>query len=219
MNQQTSTTLLLILAIAGASAHGQENAEPDRPLADLEIAGSPFPTPGVEEGAEGGVTVFTVFMRAAGSNFVPRDSTTTFSYDGGGCMQRDSNIGDSWFTYDLQVPNGAELDFFRVYYFDGSATFDVNAELWSFDGAGGTTMIAEADSTGDAGYGSTGSPFFSHIVDSVNESLVVVASLQGGVGNQVRLCGIRVRYQRPGLFQDGFETGDASAWNTTVESD
>jgi hypothetical protein len=53
----------------------------------------------------------------------------------------------------------------------------------------------------------------------VNESLVVVASLQGGVGNQVRLCGIRVRYQRPGLFQDGFETGDASAWNTTVESD
>jgi hypothetical protein len=137
----------------------------------------------------------SVFQRIAGSNFQPRDSDATFSYYGGGCMQRDSNVGDSWFTVDLQVPNGALLDFLRVYYYDNDATYNINSELWAFDSAGGTTMIAEADSSGTPGYSSAGSDFFEHTVDNLNETLVIVASIQGGVGNTLALCGIRVRYQ------------------------
>jgi len=137
----------------------------------------------------------SVFQRIAGSNFQPRDSDATFSYYGGGCMQRDSNVGDSWFTVDLQVPNGALLDYLRVYYYDNNATYDINSELWAFDSAGGTTMIAEADSSGTPGYSSAGSDFFDHTVNNVDETLVVVASIQGGVGNTLALCGIRVRYQ------------------------
>lgn len=136
-----------------------------------------------------------VFQRIAGSNFQPRDSETTFSYYGGGCMQSDSNVGDSWFTVDLQVPNGALLDFLRVYYYDNNATYNINSELWAFDSAGGTSLIAEADSSGTPGYSSAGSGFFDHTVDNLNETLVIVASIQGGVGNTLALCGIRVRYQ------------------------
>jgi hypothetical protein len=135
------------------------------------------------------------FKRSAGSNFQPRSSATTFSYLGGGCIQRDSNVGDSWLTIDLQVPEGAIIDFLRVYYFDNTATYDINSELWAFDAAGGTTQIAEADSAGSPGYSSAGSGFFAHTVDNVNESLVVVASIQGGVGSSLALCGIRIRYQ------------------------
>lgn len=135
------------------------------------------------------------FKRAAGSNFQPRDSAATFSYGGGGCIRRDSNVGDSWFTIDIQVPEGAIIDFMRVYYYDNSGTYDINSELWAFDGAGGTTLIAEADSTGAPGYSTAGSGFFSHTVDNLNESLVVVASIQGGVGSDLQLCGIRLRYQ------------------------
>jgi len=136
-----------------------------------------------------------LYNRVAGSNFQPRDSTTTFSYSGGGCLQRNSNTGDSWFTIDLSLPDGAVIDFLRVYYNDNDSTYDIDSELWAFDGAGGTTLIAEADSTGTPGYSSTGSDFFSHTVDNINESLVVVASIQGGVGPSLQLCGVRVRYQ------------------------
>lgn len=135
------------------------------------------------------------FKRAAGSNFVPRDSTVAFSYGGGGCLQRNSNTGDSWFTLDLQLPDGAEIDFLRVFYYDADATYNINSELWAFDGAGGTTLIAEADSSGSPGYSSAGSDFFSHIVNNTNQSLVIVASIQGGVGASLKLCGVRVRYQ------------------------
>jgi hypothetical protein len=137
----------------------------------------------------------SVFQRIAGSNFQPRDSDTTFSYHGGGCMQRDANVGDSWFTVDLQVPQGASLDFLRVYYYDNNATYDINSELWAFDSAGGISLIAEADSSGTSGYSSAGSGFFEHAVDNLNETLVIVASIQGGVGNTLALCGVRVRYQ------------------------
>jgi hypothetical protein len=137
----------------------------------------------------------SVFQRIAGSNFQPRDSDTTFSYFGGGCMQRDANVGDSWFTVDLQVPNGALLDFLRVYYYDIDANYDINSELWAFDSAGGTSLIAEADSSGTPGYSSAGSDFFEHAVDNLNETLVIVTSIQGGVGNTLALCGVRVRYQ------------------------
>ncbi len=138
-----------------------------------------------------------VFHRIAGSNFTPRDSVATFSYLGGGCMHRDSNVGDSWFTHEVQLPHGAEIDFLRVLFYDNSATYDINSELWAFDGAGGTNLIAEADSSGTPGYSSEGSGFFSHIVDNLNESLVLVASIQGGVGSSLALCGVRIRYQLP----------------------
>ena len=135
------------------------------------------------------------FHRIAGSNFQPRNSTTAYSYLGGGCVQRNSSTGDSWFTIDLSLPDGAVIDFLRVYFYDMDATYDIESELWAFDGAGGTTLIAEADSSGALGYSSAGSNFFSHTVDNLNESLVIVAAIQGGVGSNLALCGVRVRYQ------------------------
>lgn len=209
----------MVLAGQPDDAEGGQGAPLDKTLSssDVEVAqtGPAQPSDNFQENGEGepdtAVSTFTIeeieqqaspeatqsqlFARMAGSNFHPRDSSTTFSYSGGGCMQRTSSTGDSWFTIDLSLPDGAVIDFLRVYYYDNDATYDINSELWAFNGAGGTTLIAEADSAGVLGYSSTGSSFFSHTVDNVNESLVVVASIQGGVGANLQLCGVRVRYQ------------------------
>jgi hypothetical protein len=135
------------------------------------------------------------FKRIAGSNFSPRDSDSSFTYGGGGCFYRDSTAGDSWYTTDIQVPDGAVIDFLRVYYYDADNLGDINSELWAFDGAGGTTLIAEADSSGSGGYDSAGSGFFEHTVDNLNQSLVVVTSFAGSASSTLQNCGIRIRYQ------------------------
>lgn len=203
MRNRSGLGLFLALSLTGSPTVATDDAESGRTLAKRPSS------PSIAIVEEGGViSGIQTFMRIAGSNFTPRDSTTTFSYFGGGCMQRNSNVGDSWFTTDIQVPDGSEIDFLRVYYYDADATYDINAELWAFDGAGGTTLIAEADSSDSPGYGSAGSDFFSHIVDTTNQSLVVVASIQGGVGANLGLCGVRLRFQAPPqdlIFSDDFE--------------
>ena len=134
------------------------------------------------------------YLFIAGSNFAPRSAVTTFSYYGGGCVQRDSSTGDSWFTTHIQLPDGATINGLTVFYLDNNATYDINSELWNFDGAGGTDLLAEADSSGSPGYSSTNSPAFSHLVDNSAGPLSVVASIQGGVGSSLALCGIRIGY-------------------------
>jgi len=135
------------------------------------------------------------YKRVAGSNFHPRDSDISYAYRGAGCVVREAGPGDSWFTTDLQVPEGAVIDFFRVYYYDNTSTYGIDSELWAFDGAGGVFLIAEADSIGSPGYGSTGSGSFNYSVDNTDEALVVVASIPEGAGYDLALCGVRIRYQ------------------------
>jgi hypothetical protein len=181
-------------AWAAQTSHSAESSTASNPLqADGNSAF--LSAPQIEDASEGGSS--QVFLRESGSNFTPRDRNTPFVYSGSGCMQRNSNVGDSWFSMNIQLPHGAEIDFLRVYFYDNHSTYDINSELWAFDGAGGTTLIAEADSSGSPGFSSAGSDFFSHFVDNLNESLVVVASIQGGVGGNLQLCGIRIRYQAP----------------------
>ena len=176
-------------------------------MAQMSISGEGviFPDGSVQTTAPG-----QEFIRAAGSNFVPRDSNVNFHYYGGGCLVRDTGAGDSWFTYDLQLPDGAQIDYLRVYYRDSSSTYDIDSELWAFNGAGGTNLLAEADSSDIPGYSSTGSGYFTHIVDNTNESLVVIARIPEGAGTELALCGIRIRYQSPGTFTSGAREADSS---------
>jgi hypothetical protein len=208
MNRRILSSALLLTLAGGLHLGAQDSAEPQGAVDHRPEAA----TRQIEEVQGGG----TVFLRAAGSNFAPRDSDTAFSYGGAGCTQRDSNLGDSWFTYDVQLPDGAVIDFLRVYFNDTNASCDINSELWAFDGAGGITLLAEANSSGAPGFSSAGSDFFAHPVNNLQQSLVVVVSIQGGVGASVQNCGVRLRYQSPTIFGDGFESGDTSAWDNEV---
>ncbi len=134
-----------------------------------------------------------LWYRIAGATFMPRDSDMEYGYSGRGCMYRAANVGDTQFYVDLQMPDGAIIDYLRVYYEDDSATHNARVELYSFDGQGGYTEIASATGIGSPGYGSAGIGGFSHEVDNVNESLVVLAGLPSS-NDTLAFCGVRLRY-------------------------
>jgi hypothetical protein len=132
------------------------------------------------------------FKRYAGSIFQPMASGTTYEDGGAGCTYRTG--GELWFTADLQLPDGAEIDFLRVYFYDIDPDDDIKADIYSFDGAGNFVDIIEVSSSGAPGWDDAGSGFFSYIVDNIDESLAFVVGL-GDTGPDLMFCGLQVRYQ------------------------
>ena len=135
------------------------------------------------------------YVRIAATTFVQHDSTNTWSYGGAGCIYKTG--GSDFFDVQVQVPDGVELDYLRVYFNDTDASHDARAILFAFDGAGGNLSIASAQSTGTPGFGSEGSGFFSHIVDNTAEALVVRINFLGATTSAVEICGVRLRYTAP----------------------
>jgi len=154
------------------------------------------------------------FQRSAATAYSPYNSTTTWVYGGGGCIYRTG--GSTWFDLDLQIPNGVDLDFLRIYFNDTDPVNDAVTWIQSYDGAGSSTNLTTASSTGTPGFSTAGSGFFSHFVDTVNESLVVRISFESATTSALEICGVRVRYSIPALFVDGFESGGTAGWDVTV---
>lgn len=152
---------------------------------------------GVEDEAPAGERApnQTFYLRAAGLSFRPRDSRTTFASVSPGCIYRMDSAGQENFVYDLQLPQGAIIDYLSLYYYDVAAGQDLTVDILAHDGAGGETTVESLSSTGSGGFGATGSGIFSHVVDNYNESLVVQATIPAGQSLYLQLCGIRVRYQ------------------------
>lgn len=135
----------------------------------------------------------TLFKSIAGSNFHARETTTTYSYGGAGCTYRTSPSG--FLVSDLQLPEGAEIDFVRLYFDDTNASDDAHLWLYSYDGLGGFNQITTVSSSGTPGQSSAGSGFFSHIVDNTAESLGFVAGTDSADDTSVRICRVRLRYK------------------------
>jgi hypothetical protein len=137
-------------------------------------------------------TLYFKFISA--NTFVPYDDDMTYVYSSGGCMSRTG--GGNYTEHTLQLPEGAEIDYLRVYFWDNDATHDATAYLFAYDGKGGSTSIAYASSSGQAGsYRSEGSGYFSHIVDNLNEALSLSLYYGGATTSDLKICGVRVRYQ------------------------
>ena len=117
----------------------------------------------------------------------------TYNYFGAGCTYRTS--GTSFTEHDLQLPQGAEIDYLRIYYYDNDASNNANAYLFAYDGAGNFTEIASVGSSGTPGQSSTGSGFFSYFVDNVGAGLSLRLNYGNGSNSNLRICGVRLRYQ------------------------
>ena len=134
-----------------------------------------------------------LFERIAGMNFHPREATTTHNYAGAGCVNRTSSLG--FLVSDLQVPDGAEIDFLRLYFDDTSGDNNAQAWLYAYDGLGNFTQITTVSSSGAPGESSAGSGFFSHIVDNTAEALGLVIGFDNANDSTVAVCGVRIRYK------------------------
>lgn len=134
------------------------------------------------------------FKFISANGFTPYDSTMTYGYAGGGCMYRSGGSGFS--EYSLQLPQGAEIDYLRIYYYDNDPVNDAGAFLFAFDGYGNYTELASAISSGaSAVHTSAGSGFFSHFVDNTNEAVAIRLTYGGATTTNLAICGVRIRYQ------------------------
>jgi hypothetical protein len=131
---------------------------------------------------------------SAGSTLRPRSSQTRWAYASGGCSY--VTKGFDLFTLPLVLPQGSEIDYLRLYYYDENASVDMTAWITTYDGMGGVSDLVHVSSVGNPGYSYNISDFVGHIVDNATNSYVLNFAAHG-TGDSLRLCGLRVAYRLP----------------------
>ena len=136
-------------------------------------------------------TLYYKFIPA--NTFVPYDDDMTYAYYGAGCVYRTG--GSRFANHTLQLPQGAEIDYVRIFFYDSNDTYNAGVYLYAYDGYGALTQIAHVASTGTPGQSSAGSGFFSYFVDNEAEALSLTLDYGLGGNSTVQICGVRIRYQ------------------------
>jgi hypothetical protein len=132
------------------------------------------------------------YVFAAGVTFHPRGGGASWEHVASGCIRRSG--GDGPFTLNANLPQGARIDYVRIYYWD-SSTLDSWGFVQAFDGIGGFTNIATVMTSGFSGYGSQTSEYVGHIVDNAANSY---SFLWNPITNDnLYLCGMRIAYRLP----------------------
>jgi hypothetical protein len=134
-------------------------------------------------------TSTSVYLRVPGSAFIPRDSTTTFTYAGAGCVS--IGAGGSILTTDVQIPQGATIQYVRTCYDNMGVSSSIYTFLTRYDGAGNYPEYTNFATTSTSGYGSDLSPLQSLAVDNAGYSYAVVINV-GAADANLRFCGIRI---------------------------
>jgi hypothetical protein len=134
------------------------------------------------------------YIFVAGSSLHSADYTMRQDYQPGACVSA-VDTGGQFFTLNLNLPDGARIDYLRLFYNDTDAS-NGTANLRKYDGAGGYTEIATVSSTGNAGFGTTLSAYIGHVVNNIDGGYVL--NWQPIVtGTSMQLCGLRVAYRLP----------------------
>lgn len=155
-------------------------------------ASAPAVTAGQADGTTGrGFSTTFSYYYVAGSTLTTRDSTSGWGYSGVGCVSLAN--GDELFTVSLELPEGARIDYLRLFYRDTSASNGM-AWLTTYDGAGNFTDLTSVSSAGNGGYGTTLSPYLGHVVNNASRAYVLNWAANQ-TGNTMQLCGLRVAYR------------------------
>jgi len=136
------------------------------------------------------------YYHVTGSALHPRDSSVEWNTGGsGGCLYLVSGSSGVVFNLHQEIPNGARIDYLRIFYYDTSSS-DSYSWVTRYDDAGGIEDVATATSTGNTGYGTNLSTLIEHVVDDVNYSYILNWR-PNVVGTSMYLCGLRVAYRLP----------------------
>jgi hypothetical protein len=167
-------------------------------IAVIGLGGSAFTlaAPQAPQKREGFSTVFS-YRFVAGSSLHSADYTMRQDYQPGACMSTLDSVSQ-FLNVGLQLPDGARIDYLRLYYYDANATYNGIANIRKYDGAGGTIEITSVSSAGSAGYGQSLSAYVGHVVDNTDGGYVL--NWQAGVnGSGLQLCGLRIAYRLPNI--------------------
>lgn len=134
------------------------------------------------------------FKRWSADTFVPYNGSNNWDYHGGGCIYRTG--GSAWFNHDVQLPQWAELNFVRFYFYDNDPVNDITIYLYNFDQEGANPLLFSRSSSGSPGQSSVGDVLDpAHLVDNVNGSLTLRVSFGTADTSNLRFCGVRIRYE------------------------
>jgi hypothetical protein len=142
-----------------------------------------------------------MFKFVAGVAFHPHDSGDAHTSFLGGCITQVGGSDNGLYAADLQLPDGAQVDILRHFFYDESAVDDSDAYLTEYDGGGSFSSIAYAPSSGASGYGNAADTTFNYAVDNYDHALVLNwRSHHIGPPPDIMLCGMRVRYWVPPYY-------------------
>jgi len=136
------------------------------------------------------------YYHVAGSALHPRDSAVEWNTGGsGGCLYQVS--GSPYVIYNLhqEIPDGARIDYLRLFYYDTSADTSI-AWVTRYDDTGGLEDLTSVGSAGTAGYGTSLSAYLGHVVDNAGWSYLLNWRPYVN-GTTMFLCGLRVAYRLP----------------------
>ena len=206
--------VLLVLIVAGlpSAASAQDRTDGTVPAQDESLNRQLSET--ALDGPSAPLASWT-YYQVSGATLRGRASSTVTAYDGLGCIH--TTAGSSLINTKLVLPDGAIIKYLRLYYKDSSTTGSVRAYLTRYDpGSGTNDLINTASSTsGASGYGTVLSPVLTEVVDNFNYAYTIIGWPSSHDPN-LQVCGMRVAYYSPFLFEDGFETNNTSAWSVTM---
>ena len=130
------------------------------------------------------------YINIPGAGFHPRESSTTYTYTGIGCVTADAIL-----NVPIKLPVGVHVQFIRMHYFNNGVGNAGSVVLTSYDGQGGFTDHASV--TGDAGlgFGSKENATAFNITADPEHQMYVLIWLPGDTGNE--FCGARLAYVIP----------------------
>jgi hypothetical protein len=197
--------ILLALAFFAGRAMAQTQVGPGNTDTDPFPAYSPGSTTWEDEPSGGlqkqahvsALNSYLSYYMVSGSAFKGKSSTTTYQYDTGGCIY--STSGNDQFVAELQIPNGSEIKYLRIYYRDTNASAFVTGYITYINPGISSLDLVNVSSTGNGGYGYTTSSEITHTVDtSVHAYILIFWPTIGD--NTVEFCGMRVAYYAPAFF-------------------
>ena len=97
----------------------------------------------------------TSYVSVAPPAFVPADEAYQYDRDSGSGLKQDGASTGSIYYAPVSLPHGATVTKFTAYYYDGGTNGAISATLRYSNLGTGSYAMAEADSTGDSGYGDT----------------------------------------------------------------
>lgn len=135
----------------------------------------------------------TFYKRYSADTFTPAFSDMEYRYSTGGCMYRTGGGSFDHTAYTVQLPEGAEITYMRLYFYDNTPDLDAVAQLMAYDGQGSLRLIDLVQSEGTPGWSSVGSGMpFSYFVHNADETLALWLAFGQSTGDDLRLCAVRI---------------------------
>ena len=115
---------------------------------------------------------------------------------GGGSIYATSGSANAVFNVPVCLPNGATIEYFRMYYNDTNSSTNCRAWFTVYDLYGDVIEEWGISSSGDSGTGFRTTDAFSHTIDYSLYSYVINWRPYD-LGSDMQVCGFRLYYQAP----------------------